>query len=392
MIEAPQIDLAYRLTDGAIALNNLESTRQGAWSRFWRDPPRPGVAEYIVEQEQLTLQFLGDPSALDRLEELKNQLEHTDPDSPRTALVHAQVASAGHRFAEAKVYLGRIAGYEPLASAAGRLLLSIDQACGIGLAIVLEKRRKIARDSGRLEDLVPLGALHADLGEFDKADRTYQRALTAYVDASPFPVAWVCFQLGALWGELVPEVDIVRAAFWYQKAIGYLPQYVKARVHLAEIYLHSGNIECAEALLLPMVSSADPEVHWHLADVMVARGRFAEAEEQKEAARSRFEVLLKKHLLAFADHGAEFYSASRNDARRALELACINLSNRPTLRAFERAYAAAIAADEPDRAAEILATSLDSWGDTPAFGLSALSQTAVKGSTKGELVSQNDQP
>jgi hypothetical protein len=33
-------------------------------------------------------------------------------------------------------------------------------------------------------------------------------------------------------------------------------------------------------------------------------------------------------LLAFADHGAEFYSGSGNNPRRAFELASINLANR----------------------------------------------------------------
>ena len=47
-------------TAGDIAVINLESTRQHAWSRFWRAPERPGLAEYIVEQEGLALAFLGD--------------------------------------------------------------------------------------------------------------------------------------------------------------------------------------------------------------------------------------------------------------------------------------------------------------------------------------------
>ena len=61
---------------------------------------------------------------------------------------------------------------------------------------------------------------------------------------------------------------------------------------------------------------------------------------------SGFEALLEKHPLAFADHGAEFYAGSGNDARRALELARINVANRPTLRAFEQAHAIAIAAGD----------------------------------------------
>jgi hypothetical protein len=51
-------------TDGDIAVINLSSATQGSWSRFWRDPHRPGIAELIVEQEQLAAQFQGDLGAI----------------------------------------------------------------------------------------------------------------------------------------------------------------------------------------------------------------------------------------------------------------------------------------------------------------------------------------
>ena len=91
-----------------------------------------------------------------------------------------------------------------------------------------------------------------------------------------------------------------------------------------------------------------------------------------QAARSSFEILLKKHLLAFADHGAEFYSSSGDDAGRAFELAKVNAVNRPTLRAFELAYATAIGAREFDGASKILQDAGERWGLTPAFRFSSL--------------------
>jgi hypothetical protein len=54
-----------------------------------------------------------------------------------------------------------------------------------------------------------------------------------------------------------------------------------------------------------------------------------------------FEALLDKHPLAFADHAAEFYAGSGNDCRRALELARMNVANRPTRRAVRQADAIA---------------------------------------------------
>jgi len=373
MIEAKDFETGFApATAGEIAVNNLESARQQSWSRFWEEPQRPGIAESIVEQEHLTAQFLGDVGALDRLDVLTNQLARVDPESGRTALINAQVASMAHRFADAKDYLAKAELRGVFPSADKRLSLSIDQACGTKLEAVLEARRRMAAETGRLEDLVPLGALLADLREFDEADQIYHRALKEYHGVSPFAPAWVCFQLGVLWGELVLETQSSRAATWYRKAIEYLPSYVKARVHLAEIHLRCGRPGDAEVLLVPAVSSSDPEIRWCLADVMRATGRLTDAEVLMQAAESGFEVLLGKHLLAFADHGAAFYSGSGNDAGRAFELASINLANRPTLWAFEHAYTTAVGAGKSDLASDILSAAEKRWGDTAAFGLSQL--------------------
>lgn len=384
MIAEPEIDSRYLVTDGNIAANNLESTREQSWSRFWQDPQRPGIAEYIVVQEQFTAQYVGDLAALERLDTLVRQLDRVGADETRTLLIHAQVASMGHRFAEARGHLAQAKAHGAPQADVHRLMLSIDQACGTNLESVLEARRKMAAESERLEDLVPLGGLLADLREFEEAESVYRQALSGYQDVSPFAVAWVCFQLGALWGELVSEPQPERAARWYQKAIEYLPCYVKARVHLSEIYLHSGNAVDAEALLLPAISSGDPEVSWRLADVLAAMERPEEAKAQMQAARSGFETLLNKYLLAFADHGAEFYSGSGNDSRRAFELAMVNLANRPTLRVFEQAYETAIGAGEAKAASELLISARKRWGGTDCFGRSPLAATIHAESQGGE--------
>jgi tetratricopeptide (TPR) repeat protein len=389
MIEAPELLSDFpRATDGDIAVNNLASARRQSWSRFWQDPARPGIAEYLVEQEQFTAQCVGDLNALERLDGLVHELDRVSPNVMRTALIHAQVASMGHRFAEARDYLAQAEVHGVPSADINRLSLSIDQACGTRLDSVLEARRRLAAESGRLEDLVPLGGLLADLREFDEADCVYQQALSGYQDVSPFAVAWVCFQLGVLWGELAPEKQSSRAAQWYRKAIDYLPCYVKARVHLSEIYLSSEQSNVAEALLIPALSSGDPEVNWRLADVMIKTGRLADSQTQLQSARSGFETILDKHLLAFADHGAEFYSGSGNDSRRAFELAKVNLANRPTLRAFEQAYETAVASGEIVAASEILDAGAKRWAETTAFRLSPLAAMRNDGRLKsfGELM------
>jgi tetratricopeptide (TPR) repeat protein len=331
-------------TDGEIAAINLESARRGAWARFAQDPRLPGVAEAIVDTERLTLQFSGDPEVLDRLDALASQFARAD-DSFRAPLLQAEVASTAHRFGDARGYLARAAQTGAPREAIERQALAINQACGVELDAVLTARRGFAKTSGRLEDLVPLGAVLADLERFAEADAVYRQAFSAYDDVSPFPLAWTCFQLGMLWGELVPAVDPSLAAFWYRRATAYLPGYVKARVHLAEIHASQGRTGDAEALLLPALASRDPEVRWRLADVLTAQGRFEEAKRQLVAARVGFDQLVGRHLLAFADHAAEFFVGSGNDCRRALELARANVANRPTRRAVRQAHAIAAMAE-----------------------------------------------
>jgi hypothetical protein len=362
MIPSAELETCRLLTtDGEIALINLESARRRSWSRFFADPQREGVAKTVVKHEQLTAQFVSDVSALDRLELLANSLAAALPSSARTALIRAQVSSMTHRFADAKHYLAQAEiGGAPIDDT--RLLkLNVDQACGANLDRVLDQRREIARNSGRLEDLVPLGALLTDLREFIGAHQIYTQGLRGYSDVSPFPPAGVCFQLGVLWGELVPQPNTARAAQWYKRAIDYLPSYTKARIHLAEIYLSQVRLSEVEALLAPAVSTGDPEVQWRLAEVKAAQGKAPDGEAHLQAARSQFDFLLERHLLAFADHGAEFYAGTGNDLRRALDLARVNIANRPTLRAFEQAYAVAVSGGNAVAARELRAAGIKQW-------------------------------
>jgi hypothetical protein len=70
---------------------------------------------------------------------------------------------------------------------------------------------------------------------------------------------------------------------------------------------------------------------------LAAQGKFEASEARMKAARSGFDSLHERHLLDFADHGAEFYAGSGNDCRRALQLARINAGDRPAPRALEPA-------------------------------------------------------
>jgi hypothetical protein len=97
-----------------------------------------------------------------------------------------------------------------------------------------------------------------------------------------------------------------------------------------------------------------------------------------QAAQSGFETLLERHLLAFADHGAEFYAAGGHDWRRALELARLNVANRPTLRAFEQAHDIAANAGDMEAASQLFAEATIRWGSAPAFRSSRLAKSHSK--------------
>ena len=54
MIEAADLDSeCFVLTDGEIAVLNLESARQRSSSKFYQNPVQTGVAEVVIEHEQL---------------------------------------------------------------------------------------------------------------------------------------------------------------------------------------------------------------------------------------------------------------------------------------------------------------------------------------------------
>jgi tetratricopeptide (TPR) repeat protein len=371
MTESSVLDSeCFQTTDGEIAIINLKSARLRSWARFYQDPHRRGVAETVLEEEQLTAQFASDLSALDRMQGFAEQLGQLDAFSPRTLMIQGQIASALHRFSDARHHLAQASLGGAPSDDIKRVMLNVDQACGLHLEEVLDERRRNVAKPGRFVDRVALGSLLADLGEFDAADDVYRQALRGYQDVSPFPVAWVSFQLGMLWGELVPEPELARAEHWYRKAVVSLPSYVRARVHLAEILSATERTEEAEAMLRPALASGDPEVSWRLADILTAAGSEDEGASHLEAARSGFEALLDKHLLAFVDHGAEFYIGSGGDPLRALQLAQVNLRNRPTLRAFEQTYTIALEAGETGVASEISAKATSRWGNTLAFQLS----------------------
>jgi hypothetical protein len=125
--------------------------------------------------------------------------------------------------------------------------------------------------------------------------------------------------------------------------------------------VHLASLEAPDRALVRLEvlgkTSDDPDVLAGQADALRRAGRADEATAMAARARARFEEVLARLPLAYADHAASFYLGSGRDAARALELARTNARNRPTDEALElwltAAQAAASSVDTCDAAAAL---------------------------------------
>jgi hypothetical protein len=128
----------------------------------------------------------------------------------------------------------------------------------------------------------------------------------------------------------------------YAQALVHLPEFATANVHLAELEVGLGDLASAMARLDRVVAASDePEALALLGEVHARTGDPVRGRVEIARARERYDSLLARHPLAFADHAAEFYLGPGADAERAWSLARQNLGGRQTERAFALAIEAA---------------------------------------------------
>ena len=282
----------------------------------------------------------------DRLTDLVGRALKENPRESRAHVLAARVAASQHRFGEASAHLDRAGSLGARPQDLTPIRLSIWQATGAHLDETLAARRKAAEAKPSLNNLALLATTFIEIGKFEDADAAFGKALLANRDVSPFPVAWVCFERGVLWGERATIARPRPGSILVRASDRPLPDYTQARVHLAELFALDGDLARAESLLGPSLMASDPEGAWRLADVLAARGNREDANRLRLAAKTRYERLLGNYELAFADHAAEFYLGIGNEPARALALARRNLANRATARAFALAYTAAVRAGD----------------------------------------------
>ncbi|HUB05908.1 MAG TPA: hypothetical protein VMB50_02855, partial [Myxococcales bacterium] len=102
-----------------------------------------------------------------------------------------------------------------------------------------------------------------------------------------------------------------------------------------------------------VATSDDPEYEGQLANLLAQTGQDAEAKTFRDKAAARFEELLKAHPEAFADHAARFYLDVEKDAKRAEQLALLNLGARQTRDAYELALDSSLGAKDVKKACEV---------------------------------------
>ncbi|QSQ27540.1 hypothetical protein JY651_22645 [Pyxidicoccus parkwayensis] len=321
----------YVTTSGALAVANLDHL-------IAQQRDAAGAEELLLVRAR----FLADYEALDRASTLAEGRVETG----RELLQRAKARSAVHRFADA---LTDVNAAEHAGVDAGRsqaLRASILVATGHAGEVVAQLEADAAHHPGFASRSALAGA-YAALGRYDEADRLYVEALADLDTTSPFPYAWVYFARGLMWTEQAG--DPARGEAMYTRALVHLPEFATANIHLAELEVARGELKSAMARLESVVaSSREPEALALLGELHVRTGEAERGSSEIAQARQRFESLLERHPLAFADHAAEFYLGPGANAERAWVLAQQNLAGRETDRALTLAVQAARATGRKD--------------------------------------------
>ena len=323
-------------TNGDLALANLDGLIEQAAGE-------PGAVDLLLLRGQL----LADHEVLDHVAAL------TEPDDQDAAqlLRRARSRAAAHRFYEAGLDLdaAQRAGASPDALRGPRASLQV--ALGHAQDALPELREQAARRPG-FGSHCALALAEAAVGHVEQADALYATALGELDTTSPFPAAAVWFARGLMWSEQAGEPR--RGAAMYAEAVRLVPSYVAANVHLAELEMARGDDRgAAERVARVVAVSRDPEAMALLGTLHRRLGDDARGRDEIEQARRRYEDLLQRHPLAFADHAAEFWLDAGADAERALYWARINLLSRETRRAYTLAIRAARAAQRLDEARDL---------------------------------------
>ncbi len=334
-------DLDRKTTSIEIALKNLSGQIESSKELLKKNPLDLPLRERLIHSLSARTQFLGTFADFQVVEALLVEAEGLPLDKGRVAKLRGQFLSSVHRFDDALKSLDKA---DALGQKTGALRQTIALAKGQGSAEEIATRLKDTVDAASYGSFTKLAAAYTADGQYQKADEAYQQALDLYRDVSPFPLAWVAFQRGMMWGESAGDKE--KAYHFYKAAVARFPGYIVANVHLSELEVERGMRDVAIKRLARLVDTTDdPEPASRLAEYL-ASSDTAAAKRYANQAEEGYAKLLANYPLAFSDHACEFYLGAGDDAAKALSLAQLNLNNRKTKRAYALAYQAALASDD----------------------------------------------
>lgn len=291
-----------RTTDGAIAMRNLDQQIASAEARLVRLPADVVTVERLVASLLSRAQLRGTYGDWTTAEGVIDRAQKRGAASARLSLIRADLWAAQHRFDQATMAL--VAAFAsddaPIIRRAAEVQDDIDVARGQRLHPIRERRLQRARTLPSFHHWIDVAAVEHQLGNFEDADRSYQRALTSYRDVSPLPIAWVQFRRGLMWAEHagLPE----RAEALYRDAITRVPAFVSANVHLAELEAEGDRINAAIDRLQRVAEGTDDhEPSMRLAEYLAGRDDPA-ARHHALRARQSYAALMARYPTAFNHH------------------------------------------------------------------------------------------
>jgi tetratricopeptide (TPR) repeat protein len=340
----PRSQAELPTTDGALTVASFTGLYQAALETAQEHPRAPPIQ--LVSLLSMHAQYFG---ALDDYERALSEAEKLVRLNPAAAEAYLQRAAARqslHQFAGALTDLEHARELGADADDVDVARAGVLQALGrYDQALVI--RDRLAKKRATTSTLGALAQLLGEMGRTAEAESLFVDAQEAFGDVSPLPLAWLYFQAGLV-EERAGRPSFAREL--YQAAHDRLPQYAPATGHLAALTAAAGDRVKAIALLEPTVAvSDDPEYRVQLGMLLMTsaapRGRALIA-----GARNRYEALVRRQLVAFADHAARFWLGAGDDPERAFALAQENVRARPTRDAYELAIEAALAARHPEAA------------------------------------------
>ncbi|MCZ6806965.1 MAG: hypothetical protein O7F08_08430, partial [Deltaproteobacteria bacterium] len=303
-----------KTTSEGIAVTNLNASIEASRRRLEAGLD-VATASALIEQLMLRADFYRSFDDWEEASKVSRAVLEAHPTNPAAILLRARVLNTLHEFDAALALIeearaqksssGAVAAGTELEAQAKHLEASIRLAQGGPVDELVARRRALATSLPTYQNITSSALALAQQGRFGEADAVFRSALEQYRDVSPFPFAWVAFQRGVMWSEQAARPDLGRPL--YEEALGYLPGYVLANVHLAELDALGGDVQTAIGRVEPLVGrTQDPEPLALLATLEPSIDRARRYAVQADAA---YRQLIERFPEAFAHHDPTHLSA-----------------------------------------------------------------------------------